>query len=69
MLLRIRKVTGAGCGAVGFGVFARVLREWWVGEKKNERAMQQGRAAVVARETSRSATCFAPRSPKDPVLS
>ena len=33
MLLRISEETGATCGAVNFGVFTRVLREWWMGEK------------------------------------
>ena len=49
VLLQISEETGATCGAVSFDVFARVLWEWWVGEKKKERAMQQGRAVVVAR--------------------
>ena len=42
------EMTGATCGAVSFGAFTRVLWEWWEGEKKSERAMQQGRAAMVA---------------------
>jgi hypothetical protein len=50
MLLRIRKVTGAACGAVGFGVFARVLWEWWVGEKKKRASNAAGASSGGGQE-------------------